>query len=65
MERNCRYDPLIQKLGRMKSSSQVAEGELMDACHKHASTDKTKDGNEEEKGKSNMPNVSKPDNGSG
>ena len=40
-------------------------GELMDACHKHASTDKTKDDNKEEKGKSNTPNVSKPGNGFG
>ena len=67
MERNCRYDPLVQKLGRMKSNSRVAEvtmGEVMDACHKHASTDKTKDENEEQKGKINTPNVSKPSKGS-
>ena len=37
----------------------------MDACHKHASTDKTKDDNKKEKGKGNTPNGGKPDNGSG
>ena len=61
MEKTCRYDPLVQKLGRMKNSGRVSEitiGEIMEACNKHASIDKTRD-DEEDKGKGPMNNSGK------
>ena len=67
MEKTCKYEPLVQKLGRMKNSARVSEitmGEIMEACNKHASTDKTRD-DEEDKGKGPANNIGKNNNNGG
>ena len=54
MKKTCKYAPLVQKLGHMKEGHRVKPvtmAELMDACNRHAATDKTQDDSEEEKGK--------------
>ena len=68
MEKTCKYAPLVQKLGRMKEGHRVKPvtmAELMDACNRHAATDKTQDEPEEEKGKSTANNGGRNNNGSG
>ena len=54
MERNCSYNPLSWKLGRMKESLNqgipLTIGEIMAGANKHAATDKTKDQEEGNKG---------------
>ena len=52
IEKNCRYDPVAQKMNRMRSSPEpntITMGEVLDVANKHASTDRTKDETEEEK----------------
>ena len=47
MERNCTFNPLSWKLGRMKDSLNqgiaITIGEIMAGANKHAATDKSKD----------------------
>ena len=54
MERNCSYNPLSWKLGRMKQSLNqgipLTIGEIMEGANKHAATDTTKDREEGNKG---------------
>ena len=52
LEKNCRFDPLIHKLGRIKRTVKDMS-ELMDAMTKYAESDKTKDpdSDEEKSGK--------------
>ena len=54
MERNCTFNPVAWKLGRMKDSMNqgihLSIGEIMTEANKHASTDKTKDPEEAGKG---------------
>ena len=47
MEKNCHFDPLVQKLGRLKRSVKDM-GELMNALTKYAECDSTKDPGAEE-----------------
>ena len=57
LEKNCRYDPVVQKMSRMRNSpgaNDITMGEVLDAANKHAYTDKTKDETEEDKGKGNV-----------
>src|SRR4051812_9475629 len=45
--RNCKFEPLVHKLGRLKRTTKDM-GELMNAVIKYAESDKTKDANSEE-----------------
>src|SRR4051812_17245582 len=47
LERNCKFEPLVHKLGRFKRTIKDM-GELMNAVIKYAESDKTKDANSEE-----------------
>ena len=50
IEKNCRYDPVSQKMNHMRSSPEantITIGEVLDAANKHAGTDRTKDEAEE------------------
>src|ERR1041385_2480203 len=42
LERNCKFEPLVHKLGRLKRTVKDI-GELMNAVIKYAKSDKTKD----------------------
>src|SRR3954466_6482402 len=42
LERNCKFEPLVHKLGRLKRTVKDI-GELMNAVIKYAESDKTKD----------------------
>ncbi|KAI5011600.1 hypothetical protein ZWY2020_013737 [Hordeum vulgare] len=52
LEHNCHYEPLVQKLGRLKRKVQDM-GELMDTLTRYAEADDTKDPGED--GKANSP----------
>ena len=52
LEQNCHYEPLVQKLGRLKRKVQDM-GELMDTLTRYAEADDTKDPGED--GKANSP----------
>src|SRR3954469_4840234 len=47
LERNCRFEPLVHKLGRLKRTVSNI-GELMNAVIKYAESEKTKDADPEE-----------------
>ena len=47
LERNCKFEPLVHKLGRLKRTVKDM-GELMNAVTKYAESDKTKDADSEE-----------------
>ncbi|KAI5019428.1 hypothetical protein ZWY2020_044316 [Hordeum vulgare] len=51
LEHNCHYEPLVQKLGRLKRKVQDM-GELMDTLTRYAKADDTKDPGEDGKGNS-------------
>ena len=51
LEHNCHYEPLVQKLGRLKRKVQDM-GELMDTLTRYAEADDTKDPGEDGKGNS-------------
>ena len=53
LEQNCHYEPLVQKLGRLKRKVQDM-GELMDTLTRYAEADDTKDPGEDG-GKANSP----------
>ncbi|KAI5003407.1 hypothetical protein ZWY2020_030567 [Hordeum vulgare] len=53
LEQNCHYEPLVQKLGRLKQKVQDM-GELMDTLTRYAEADDTKDPGEDG-GKTNSP----------
>lgn len=53
LEQNCHYEPLVQKLGRLKRKVQDM-GELMDTLTRYAKADNTKDPGEDG-GKANTP----------
>ena len=54
MERNCNFNLVVWKLGRMKESLNqgipITIGEIMEGANKHAAMDKTKDQKEARKG---------------
>ena len=52
LERTCKFQPLVQKLGRLKRKSQHM-GDLMDVLTRYAESDNTKDppSDEEKAGK--------------
>src|SRR3954471_93695 len=47
LERNCKFEPLVHKLGRLKRTVKDM-GELMNAVIKYVEADKTKDADSEE-----------------
>ena len=47
LERNCKFEPLVHKLGRLKRTVKDM-GELMNAIIEYAESDKTKDADSEE-----------------
>jgi len=62
MEKNCKFEPLIHKLGRMKDKVKSLS-EVMAAANKYASSDKTRDasdGEEEEVAAKGKKNSNKP-----
>ena len=67
LERNCSYNPLSWKLGRMKDSLNqgipITIGEIMAGANKHASTDKTKDPEEAGKGQGGSGPIQNPNQG--
>src|ERR1043165_51698 len=59
LERNCKFEPLVHKLGRLKRTVKDM-GELMNAVIKYAESDKTKDvDSEEDKAGKNKKNDNK------
>ena len=62
MDKNCKFEPLVHKLGRMKDKVKSLS-EVMAAANKYASSDKTKDasdGEEEETAGKGKKTSSKP-----
>src|SRR4051812_29013584 len=59
LERNCKFEPLVHKLGRLKRMVKDM-GELMNVVIKYAESDKTKDADfEEDKARQNKKNGGK------
>ena len=59
LERNCKFEPMVHKLGRLKRTVKDM-GEIMNAVIKYAESDKTKDADsEEDKAGQNKNNGSK------